>query len=169
MYFIVMKELLMKSIDQKKFISPDLMQITERDVTLLDQEVADGKGWESYCSGQIEKALVFDNRISGICYQNFHQYVVEIKVNNGEISAKCSCDSYGQICIHVVTLLYSWINDSDGFKNIGSSLAELQKKDKEELIGVIARMVTQNPQNVFFISDNDSLDDDFDDIEGMYN
>jgi len=155
--------------DDNYLISKDLFNITERDVNLLDQEVSDGEGWKSYCNGQIIKATVFGNKISAICYENFQEYLVEISVNSGEISGRCTCGSYGRICNHIVALLYSWINDSDGFMDVGNSLSKLKNKNKDELFELIARMMMKNPQNIFLLNNPDSLDDDLDDIEGMFN
>ena len=153
----------------KYSVSQDLYQITERDVNLLDQEVADGEGWKSYFNGQIVKATVLGNQISGICYDRFQEFFVEIRVNQGEISGNCTCGKYGKLCSHVVALLYSWINDGDAFMNVGNSLLQLQNKNKEELIEVITRIMVKNPQNIFLLNGSDPTEDDVDDTEGMFN
>lgn len=150
-------------------VSEYLKKITERDVNLLDQEVAGGEGWTTYCNGQITKPAVLNDQISGICFDHFAEYTVEIRVINNEISATCSCENHGKICKHVVALLYSWINDSDAFRNIGQSIKEMETKNKDELIGVITKILMKNPQNIFLLGGSDPLDEDFDDIEGMFN
>jgi len=150
-------------------ISKALLEITERDVTLLDQEVSNGEGWESYNRGEIINPTVLYNKLSAIFHEQFQEYTIEVQINGAEISTKCSCGSYGKICKHVVALLFSWVSDSDGFINVGNSLHEFQKKDKTDLLHIIARIFIKNPQNIFLLNGVDPLDDDYDDAEGLLN
>ncbi|MCI0512065.1 hypothetical protein L0128_02475 [candidate division KSB1 bacterium] len=150
-------------------ISADLLKITERDVSLLDQEISDGRAWELYCNGHITRPTVFNNQITGIFYAGLEQFMIEIHVNGVEISSHCSCGNDGGICQHVVVLLYSWINDSENFENVGNSLEELKQKNKDELLEIITWMLTKNPQNIFLLNKRDALDSDLNDIDGMLN
>ncbi len=159
----------MSGIEKTYDISKDLLSITEREVSILDQEVSNGEGWISYSHGQIVKATVFKNKLSGLFYEHFHEFAVEIQVNGAEISTRCNCGKNGAICKHVVALLYCWINDSDGFTNISYSLEEFKKKNKDELLEILTRIFIKNPQNIFLVGGVDPLDDDIDDADGMFN
>ncbi len=159
----------MRGIEQTFDISKDLLSITEREVSILDQEVSNGEGWISYSNGQIVKPIVFKNKLSGLFYEHFREFSVEIQVNGAEISTRCNCGKNGAICKHVVALLYCWINDSDGFTNISYSLEEFKKKNKDELLEILARIFIKNPQNIFLVGGVDPLDDDIDDADGMFN
>jgi hypothetical protein len=150
-------------------ISEFLKSITERDVNLLDQEVTDGTGWKTYCNGQIIRPTVLNDQITGICLDHYAEYSVEVRVQDNQISSTCNCDNHGTICRHVVALLYSWINDGEAFRNIGQSIKELQTKNKEELIEVITKILKRNPQSIFLLGGSDPLDEELDDIEGMFN
>lgn len=149
-------------------ISDYLKKITERDVNLLDQEATDGEGWNTYCNGQITNPTVLHDHISGICFDHFAEYSVDVRVMQNQISSKCSCEQHGSICKHVVALLYSWINDGEAFRNIGQTIQDMQTKNKDELIEILTKILTRNPQSVFLISGSES-DEDFDDIDGMFN
>lgn len=43
----------MAFIKEQYEISPELKEITERQISILDQENTNGEGWEYYCNGQI--------------------------------------------------------------------------------------------------------------------
>lgn len=159
----------MRGIEETFDISKDLLSLTEREVSLLDQEVSNGEGWTSYSRGQIVKPTVFKNKLSGLFYEHFREFNVEIQVNGAEISTRCTCGKNSPICKHVVALLYCWINDQDGFTNISYSLNEFRKKNKEELLEVLTRIFVKNPQNIFLVGGVDPLDDDIDDTDGMFN
>jgi len=141
-------------------ISNDLTSLTEQQISYLDQEVSEGKGWEFYCNGQVIQSTVFQNRLSGIVVENFDQFSVEVKISDSQIIGTCNCGIRGQICKHVVALLYSWVNDGEGFEDVGNSLRLLENKNKEELLAIISRMIVNNPRNIVYCAEDDTILDD---------
>lgn len=150
-------------------ISPALLKITERDVSLLDQEVADGEGWNSYTNGQMTQTTVFQNRLTGTFYQGFNQFDVEVEVTDNQLSTRCSCENHNQVCEHVSALLYAWVNDADAFLNVGLFLQDLQNKSHQELLDILTDIVQKNPGNIFLLNKNTDSPDSIDDIDGILN
>lgn len=143
-------------------ISSELEDINERQVGILDQESADGEGWEYYCNGQIFRAAVLGNRISGTIREYVEEFNVVIRVDDHEITTSCTCGSREGVCKHVIALLYSWINDKDDFINIGNEIKRLHLMEKQELIDVIERIIQNDPVNIRFFRDNSHEGNGFD-------
>ncbi|HDI51952.1 hypothetical protein DRP98_08710 [candidate division KSB1 bacterium] len=147
---------------QKKYlVSPYLLSLNEAQVIQLDQEGADGQGWEFYSNGHIMKAAVFRNQISGKVADGSHFHFVRIRAEEQEIMASCTCNQEGYLCKHIVALLYSWIYDREEFLNVETSLQKLQELPKKELIAIIGRMIQYDPQNIDYFDNsfNDAFDD----------
>ena len=143
-------------------ISTQLTDITQRQVTILDQENTDGEGWNYYCNGQVIHASVFKDEISGIIREYLEDYKVKIKVYDREISCVCTCDSENLICRHVVALLYSWVNDQAEFTNISDFVTKLQDIDKKNLIDMVQKFVIDDPRNLqYFEKTRDQEADKF--------
>lgn len=147
-------------------IAPELKEINERQVGILDQENTDGEGWDYYCNGQIIRAAVFGNRITGTVREYIEEFNVEIRVDHHEITTSCTCGTRQGVCKHIIALLYSWINDKEDFINIGDQIKKLYNMDKQELIDVIERIIHNDPINVRFFYDY-SLDEDGLYVEGL--
>lgn len=139
-------------------ISENLYELTENQVANLDHEVTDGEGWSCYCNGYISQTTVFKNKISGRFKDYFLDHVVEVVVDDRQITTFCSTCRQGQICVHVVALLYSWIYDQEGFINLAESLNYLEHLDKNALIDIIGAMLINNPGNLEYF--NRKLDED---------
>ena len=147
-------------------IASELKDINERQIGILDQESTNGEGWDYYCNGQIIRAAVLGDRITGTVREYADEFNVVIRVEHHEITTSCSCGTRQGVCKHIVALLYSWIHDKDDFINIGDHLKRLQNMEKQELIDVIERIIQNDPINVKFFSDY-SLELDGLDIEGL--
>ena len=148
-------------------VSNYLYDLTEKQIATLDQEVANGAGWHLYCDSYINRPTVFKNKISGR-FRNFSEdYIVEIKVDEKQITTFCSTCRSGEICVHAVALLYSWIYDSEGFINLADSIKQFDGMDKSELIEIIARMLLKDAGNLEVINE-ESSDDEFD-VDGLLN
>jgi uncharacterized Zn finger protein len=149
-------------IDEK--VVAELQQLDYAQIQSLDQEVAGGKALEYYENSQISRATVFRNKISGRVGNFLEGYDVEIVVHGAEIAVSCSCRRSRRICKHAVALLYSWINDSRDFLDIGVTLQEIKAMDKDRLIEIVSNILRINPSFVdLFLAKNIS---DWDDIEG---
>ncbi|MBN1351529.1 hypothetical protein JXJ21_19100 [candidate division KSB1 bacterium] len=157
----------MKNTKHNFRISRALTELTERQISYLDQEVAEGKAWELYCNGQVIQPTVFENRLSGIVIDESEQYFVETKVEKNQIIATCNCGIRGQVCRHAVALLHCWISDGDGFQDVGNSLRMLETKDKQELLEIISRMIVKNPQNIACCADEDLVYDESLDLDSF--
>ncbi len=152
----------------KHQISHNLFELTEKQVATLDLEATDGKGWECYCNSYISRPTVYKNKISGK-FRNFTEdHLVEIKVDEKQITTFCSTCRRGEICIHSVALLYSWIYDSEAFINVADSIKELENKNKSELIEIIARMLINDFGNVELVHDDCDEEEDYD-LDGLLN
>lgn len=157
----------MKDFDEEYFaISPELLKINERQIAILDQENTDGEGWEYYCNGEVVRATILRNKITGTVRELLEVFDVEIKADQNEITTLCSCGTKDGVCKHTVAFLYSWVNDREDFLNIGSAIERLYKMEKGELIDIIERVLQNNPTNVRFFFNKD-FDEDELDIEGL--
>lgn len=153
----------------KKYpISPDLLSLRESQIAKLDQDETQGEGWECYCNGYIAHATVFQNKISGRVQNFIEEFFVQITVDQHEITTLCTCGERGGVCKHIVALLYSWVNDSEGFTNIADSLANMRSLDKENLLEMIGRTLLNDPRNLVFFQGERNTEDDFD-IDGLFN
>jgi uncharacterized Zn finger protein len=149
-------------------ISPDLLSLTESQIAKLDQDATEGEGWDCYCNGYIAHATVFQNKISGRVRNYVEDFFVQITVDEHEITTMCTCDQRTGVCKHVVALLYSWVNDSEGFTNIAESLDSLRSMDKENLLERIGRILLNDPRNLAFLKAESSPEEDFD-LDGLFN
>ena len=147
-------------------IAPELREINERQIGILDQENTDGEGWNYYCNGQIVRAAVLGNRISGTIREYTEEFDVVIRVDLHEVTTSCTCGTKQGVCKHIVALLYSWIHDKEDFINIGDQIKKLHNMEKQQLIDVIERIVQNDPINVRFFSDY-SLDFNELDVERL--
>ena len=67
--------------------------------------------------------------------------------DNGIAEADCSCPvGDGGFCKHVVALLLTWLADPDVFVETEPVEQALQRRSKEELIGLIRLMLTRHPE-----------------------
>jgi len=149
-------------------ISEDLLNLTHEQIESLDQEATGGEGFDYYCAGNILKASVFLNRVAGIVRDFEFDYIARAEVRGDKILTACSCSRNGLICKHVIALLYSWVNDSADFTDVGECLRQLQYRDKESLLEVIGRFMLKDPTNADLLDEPDSTQDDYD-LEGWFN
>jgi uncharacterized Zn finger protein len=137
-------------------ISPHLRQITHEQVTFLDQEVANGVGWELYCSSYIRHPAVLGNTVSGLVRDDLDEYYTEVQVDDRQVKTGCSCGQRNEICKHAIALLYGWVNDNDGFQNVADVLERLRDRDKESLIEILGRMLMFDPRNISFLEEEEA-------------
>ena len=147
--------------EEEYAISSDLENITERLVVYLDQENTHGESWNYYCNGQIVRAAVYKNRISGTVRELYDEYYIQITADEHEITSSCSCGSRDQVCKHVISLLYSWVNDRDGFLDVGKVIKQLYSMEKADLVSVIERILQTDPSTARFVKPPDEEFEDF--------
>jgi len=129
-------------------ISPALADLDYEQIVNLDQELADGEGWEFYSSGQISRATVFENKLSGRVGNYAEEFEVEIVVSGDELRSSCNCSGSGEICKHVIALLYCWVNDSEGFLDVGDSIQELSSYNRDRLLEIVTNIIRHDPKNI---------------------
>jgi uncharacterized Zn finger protein len=156
----------MAFIKEEYEISPELRQISERQISILDQENTNGEGWEYYCTGQIVQAAVLKNRISGTIREYLEEFHVQIQIDEHEVVTSCSCDTGEVVCKHIVALLYSWINDTEDFVNIGNLVKRLYKMEKQDLIDALERVIQSDPRNIRFLERPEFNENDLN-VEGL--
>ncbi len=145
-----------------------LYDIDESHLATLDQEATNGEAWQLYCDSYITRPTVFQNKISGR-FKNFSEdQLVEVEIEEKQITTFCSTCRSGEICIHAVALLYAWVHDSDAFANVAESLRQLEDMDKEELIRIIARMLLKDSNNIDVVREKILEDGDYD-LYGLVN
>ena len=76
------------------------------------------------------------------------EYEVEIIVLGEELRSSCNCSRTGEICKHVIALLYGWVNDSEGFFDVGDSLQELCGFSRERLLKIVTNIIRHDPKNI---------------------
>ena len=146
-------------------ISAELDNISERQVALLDQENTDGETWDYHCSGQVSMAAVFKDTLSGTVREIVDEYDIKITANEHEILSSCSCGSREGVCKHVISLLYSWVNDREDFTNVGKVVQSLDDMEKNDLVSIIERILEKDPGKVKFVKRLDDQIDEFDDSD----
>lgn len=150
--------------DTSKF----LYDINESHVATLDEEATNGEARQLYCDSYITRPTVFLNKISGR-FKNFSEdQLVEVEVEEKQITTFCSTCRSGEICVHAVALLYAWVDDSDAFADVAESLRQLEDMDKSELIQIIAQMLLKDSNNIDLVSEKTIEDDDYD-LDGRLN
>jgi len=140
-------------------ISPHLRALTHEQVTRLDQQATEGTSWEFYCGSYIHHPTVFGHKMSGLVQDAVDEYFAEIRVDNKNLVAGCSCGERTGICKHAVALLYGWVDDNDGFMNVADTLERLRHKNKDDLLEILGRIIMFDSRNLSFIEENAVADD----------
>lgn len=149
--------------DKKEYeISKNLENISEREINILDQENTDGESWDFYCSGQIVKAAVLKDTITGSARDLLEEYEIKITADEHQLYSSCTCGSRDKLCKHVVSLLYSWVSDREAFIDVGKAFEKLFLMDNGELINIIERILEKDPTKVKYVKRFDEEDDEID-------
>ena len=87
----------------------NLNSITETDIKKLADSVIRARGKAYYEEGLVRSLEADGNKIIAEVEGN-SIYDVEIIIENRELQCICSCPYDGEICKHIVAVLYHWIN-----------------------------------------------------------
>ncbi|NOZ61215.1 MAG: hypothetical protein GXO74_06000 [Calditrichaeota bacterium] len=154
--------------DEDNKIVEELMNISERMVALLDNENTDGESWDYYCNGQVVKAAVFRNKITATVREVVDEFQIQIIADGRQLLSSCSCGARDRLCKHVISLLYSWVNDREDFLDVGRMVENLDSMEKSELVEVIERILRTDPSKARFLKrryeDEFDVDEDIDDL-----
>src|SRR5574341_2098604 len=140
-------------------ISPQWREITHEQVAYLDRAATDGASWDFYCSSYIHHPTVCGNKMSGLVQDTIAEYFAEIRVDPNGLVAGCNCGERRGICKHAIALLYSWVNDGDGFLNIADTLKRLRHRDKEDILEILGRVLMLDPRNLSLLDGNPPAED----------
>ena len=135
-------------------ISPQWREITHEQVADLDRAATNGASWDFYCGSYIHHPTVCGNKMSGLVQDAVAEYFAEIRVDQNRLIAGCNCGERTGICKHAVALLYSWVDDGDGFLNVADALKRLRHKDKEDLLAILGRLLMLDPRNLSLLDEN---------------
>jgi hypothetical protein len=72
---------------------------------------------------------------------------VEVKIQDDQLSYVCSCPQVegGEVCSHVLALLWAWVEEPARFLNQGELKDRLKKYSKKELVDIILEMAESTP------------------------
>src|SRR3989344_5436448 len=90
-------------------MTKNLSSITEIDITKIADSVIHARGKAYYKEGLVRSLETNGKKILAEVEGN-SIYDVEISIEKGELECICSCPYDGEICKHVVAVLYQWIN-----------------------------------------------------------
>ena len=73
---------------------------------------------------------------------------VEVRTQNDQISYVCSCthEEGGEICPHVLALLWAWVEEPGKFLNRAELTEKLKKYSKKELLEIILDLADRTPE-----------------------
>lgn len=100
-------------------------------------------------NGAIVTPQVVGNLLKGQCYgSRSTPYRVSAEFDQNTLTtANCTCPvGGGGYCKHVAALLFAWLDDSSQFLQTASLQAQLEARDKAQLIALIQQMVVQYPK-----------------------
>ena len=146
-------------------IVQDLLDLRISHVEALDRRATLGKSEQYYQNAMISHASVYRNQLFARVGNFLESFEVSITVHGKEISSSCSCGNARKICKHTIALLYSWVNDSQDFLNIGKSLQEIQNLDRDRLVEIIVNILRHNPAYIDFFLSKRALE--WDEIEDV--
>ena len=103
------------------------------------------------------RTLVQNNRVQ-YCYRmpdrlqglvlTEQPFQVEVKVQNEHLSYVCSCPQVegGEICPHVLALLWAWVEDPGRFLNREDLKEQLKKYAKKDLVEIVLELADRVPE-----------------------
>jgi hypothetical protein len=87
------------------------------------------------------------NRILGVVEDGL-PFQVAVKIQNDHLAYECSCPQSegGELCPHVLALLWAWVKEPGGFLNQGELKERLKKYSKHELVEIILDLAERGPE-----------------------
>jgi uncharacterized Zn finger protein len=86
------------------------------------------------------------DRVRGVVWDD-QAIQVEVRTQNDQISYVCSCpQESGEICSHVLALLWAWVEDPGKFLNRAELTERLKKYSKKELLDIILDLADRTPE-----------------------
>ncbi len=123
-----------------------LNSITEIDIKKIADSVIRARGKAYYKEGLVRSLETNGKKILAEVEGN-SIYDVEISIEKGELECICSCPYDGEICKHVVAVLYQWINRNNEKNKTNLKIAKspeyekyLESLSKKELIFLLLEL-----------------------------
>jgi uncharacterized Zn finger protein len=86
------------------------------------------------------------DRVRGVVWDD-QAIQVEVRTQNDQISYVCSCSQEGgEICSHVLALLWAWVEEPGKFLNRSELTERLKKYSKKELLDIILDLADRTPE-----------------------
>jgi hypothetical protein len=87
------------------------------------------------------------DRLRGVVWDD-QSFLVEVRTRNDQISYVCSCPQVegGEICSHVLALLWAWVEEPGKFLNRAELTERLKKYSKKELLEIILELADRVPE-----------------------
>jgi hypothetical protein len=121
------------------------MKITEKMIIDHFDVRSFHRGDEYQTDGHVIDAIKTDNLLWGkVAGSLYDPYRVKVRMKGKEIEAECSCP-VGTDCKHAVALLLEYIRNPDSFADMNMFHDLLEKKNRDELIGLIKELVQLDP------------------------
>src|SRR4030042_6469251 len=86
------------------------------------------------------------DRLRGVVWDD-QPIQVEVRTQNDQLSYVCSCPlvESGEICPHVLALLWAWVEEPGKFLNRAELTERLKKYSKKELLEIILDLADRTP------------------------
>lgn len=116
---------------------------------------------------QVQHGYRLPNRIRGVV-QDGQLFQVEVKIQNDQLSYVCSCPPVegGEVCSHVLALLWAWVEEPGRFLNQEELKERLKKYSKKEMLEIILDLAERVPEVRGILKEEDQgLDDILESID----
>ncbi len=127
------------------YMSAGTISMSEKEIRRVYSETIFERGLGYFNEGRVSNAIKLREKMFGVVVGT-DRYKTEVNLDNFE--SKCSCP-YGRNCKHGVALLLQYFNgdyvDGDGI------MKRLEGMGREELVGVIERLIDMNPANLLYM------------------
>jgi hypothetical protein len=96
---------------------------------------------------RVQNGLHFPNRLVATV-KDEDTFQVEVRIQDDQISYVCSCPQVegGEVCVHVLALLWAWVEEPGRFLNQAELKDRLKKYSKKELVDIILEMAERVPE-----------------------
>lgn len=122
-----------------------MTELTEDEIREIFGEKTFYKGLDYYDSRRVFNSVKIENAIySQLIGSSAEPYEVRAFIGDEKISTKCTCP-VGGMCKHGAALLLKWTKEPSSFVDADRFLASLEKMGKGEIIGIIEKILKQNP------------------------
>jgi hypothetical protein len=136
-----------------------LNQIGTPEATAHAQELAQ--------SHQVKFGYRLPDRLRGVVVDG-QPFQVESRIQNDQLTYVCDCPmaESGELCSHVLALLWAWIDDQGKFLHQGELKERLKKYSKRELVDIILDLSERVPETRDILKEEEQgLDDILESID----